>query len=123
MFNIWTSNYDTSNSLLTASTAYTLLFEYDHVRYDDEKNLRPTNLKIDLKRFGCHDYQFQVWRYSGQSRHLVYALCTFIMVLCYHFVIINHLTEAVDLENQEKEMWTIYQYKNELIRPDPRSVE
>jgi hypothetical protein len=125
IYNIWTSPYDTSHSMFTVSTAHTLLFNYNHCRYDDEQRLRLLPLKNnkDLSRFGCHDYQFQVWRYSGQSRHMVFAVFMWVMVLLYHLLIINHLTEAVKLEDEHKFMYSVYKYKNGLTLPDDRTPE
>ena len=48
----------------------------------------------DLNKVGCHGYQFQVWRYSGQSRRLIEALCTWTFVAFVHWKIIRHMAFA-----------------------------
>ena len=122
VYNIWTSHYDTSNSMLSVSTAYTLLFDYNHCRYDDEVKMRPAlKSSIDLARFGCHDFQFQVWRYSGQSRHLVYSLFTLLLIIWYHLLIINHLSKAIELDHKHVEMYKIYEYREGINTTDLRT--
>jgi len=54
---IWASPYNNSHSLFTVSSTHTLLFNYNHCRYDEESRLRNVRNR-DLDRYGCHGYQF-----------------------------------------------------------------
>jgi hypothetical protein len=65
---IWGSPYNNSHSLAAVSSNHNLLFNYNHCRYDWEQQQRFYQAK-DLDKVGCHSYQFQVWRNSGQTRY------------------------------------------------------
>jgi hypothetical protein len=59
--------------------------------YDEEENLRFYKRK-DLSKSGCHAFQFQVWRYSGESRHIVQAITTVLFTVWLHIWIVAHMT-------------------------------
>ena len=54
---IWSSQYNNSHSVFTASSVHKLLFNYDHCRYDLENKLRFYRPR-DLKNYECHGFQF-----------------------------------------------------------------
>lgn len=54
---------------------------------------------------------------------MVYSVFTFIIVLCCHLLIITHLTEAVELENNDAEMYELWRYENDPLLEDLRTEE
>jgi hypothetical protein len=79
---IWSSPYNNSSSVFCASANHQLLWNYNHCRYDMENTLRFWK-KRDLKAFGCHGFQFKVWRYAAESRYLVSAVtCLAFCIIC-----------------------------------------
>jgi REP element-mobilizing transposase RayT len=61
---IWTSPYNNSQSMFSASSVHTLLWNYNHCRFDMEAALRFYR-KRNLQTVGCHGFQFQVWRFAA----------------------------------------------------------
>ena len=95
---IWASPYNNTSSIAAVSTNHNLLFNYNHCRYDWEYQLR-FHQKKDLNTIGCHGYQFQVWRFAGQSRYFVSALFTWAFVLIVHVQMIHHMTFALYIKD------------------------
>ncbi|CDW87773.1 transient receptor potential cation subfamily member 4 [Stylonychia lemnae] len=93
---IWSSQYNNSHSLFSVSSLHKMLFNYNHCLYDEEENLRFYKAR-DLSKFGCHGYQFQVWRYSGESRHMVTFIANLIFTILFHLLIVGHLTDVLDM--------------------------
>ena len=91
---IWGSPYNNSESFASVSSNHKLLFNWNHCRYDWEQQLRFYNKK-DLDKTGCHNYQFQVWRYSGQTRYQISALCNWCYIILYHLHTTKHLSQAI----------------------------
>jgi len=58
----WKSMYNIKGLPFIASSNHNLLFNFNHTRYDLEGRLRFYKPK-NLKAIGCHNFQFQVWRY------------------------------------------------------------
>ena len=54
---IWTSPYNNCNSIFSASSAHTLLWNYNHCRYDMEAALRFYRRR-NLAAMGVHGFQF-----------------------------------------------------------------
>lgn len=77
---IWTSPYNNSQSIAAASSIHNLLFNWNDCRTDREAQSRFYQPK-NLNTLGCHGFQFQVWRYAGQSRYLVSAIANVIFVI------------------------------------------
>lgn len=56
----------------------------------------------DLSKFGCHSFQYMVWRNSGESRHLVafsaYLIFCIYMHICFatHISYVNYLVGNED---------------------------
>lgn len=86
---IWKSPFNNCNSMFSASSAHTLLWNYNHCRFDMETKLRFYE-KRDLNAIGCHAFQFQVWRYAGSSRYLISAITTLAFILIIHYHICSH---------------------------------
>lgn len=76
------------------SSNHNLLFNYNHCRYDWEQQLRFYRRK-DMDKVGCHNYQFQVWRNSGQTRYMIMALCNWAFVILYHLHTTSHLSQSL----------------------------
>lgn len=55
--NIWESKYNVSSCIFAASTVHNLLFNFNHCRFDMEKQMRFTKGK-DLSKIGTHGFQF-----------------------------------------------------------------
>ena len=94
---IWGSPFNNSDSLAAVSSNHNLLFNYNHCRYDWETQLRFYHKK-DLDKMGCHNYQFQVWRYSGQTRYQISAFCNWAFILLYHLHTTKHLSQSIYLD-------------------------
>ena len=75
-----------------------LLFQYDHCRHDEEEQLRFYKPR-DLSKYGCHGLQFQVWRYSGESRYLISSFTTLIFAIILHVVIVNQMTASLTMQD------------------------
>ena len=73
VLNIWESPYNVSSSLFAVSSVYNLLFNFNHCRFDAERKWRWTQPK-NLKDFGSHMFQFEVWRRSAKSRYFMMAI-------------------------------------------------
>lgn len=86
--NIWESKYNVSSSILSTSTVHNLLFNYNHCRYDMEKQLR-FNSKKELKDFGTHGFQFETWRSSGKSRYFTFAIGFAINGIVMHMILLQ----------------------------------
>ena len=54
-----------------------------------------------MNTIGCHGYQFQVWRYAGQSRYFVSALFTWAFVLIVHIQMIYHMSFALYIKDNQ----------------------
>lgn len=91
---IWGSPYNNSHSFASVSSNHNLLFNFNHCRYDWEQQLRFYQRK-DLDKIGCHNYQFQVWRYSGHTRYQIMALCNWTFIILYHLHTTKHLSQAI----------------------------
>ena len=52
---IWASPYNNSHSFASISSVHTLLFDYNHCRYDKEAQLRFYR-KRNLNAVGCHGF-------------------------------------------------------------------
>jgi hypothetical protein len=76
------------------SSLHRLTFLYDHCRFDMEDRLRFYRPR-DLDKLGAHGFQFQVWRYSGETRHLVYSIALFIFYAIIHVLITQHMSNAL----------------------------
>lgn len=55
--NIWESKYNVSSCIFAASTVHNLLWNFNHCRFDMEKQMRFTQGK-DLAKIGTHGFQF-----------------------------------------------------------------
>jgi len=75
-----------SHSLFAVSSLHRLLFTYNHCRFDEEEQLRFYKRR-DLTKISSHGFQFHVWRYSGESRHLVSTVTLFIYTAILHVVL------------------------------------
>jgi hypothetical protein len=91
---IWGSSYNNSDSLAAVSSNHNLLVNYNHCRYDLEQQLRFYNAK-DLDKVGCHNYQFQVWRNSGQTRYQISAICNWLFIFFFHLHTTAHLSQSI----------------------------
>lgn len=98
--NIWTSPFNNSESIASASSIHNLLLNWNDCRQDKESQMRFYRNK-DLNTIGCHGFQFQVWRYAGQSRYLVTAITNVIFVCFVQWQMIHHLKlRTIMLDNQ-----------------------
>ena len=89
--NIWESKFNVSSTIFSASTCHNLLFNYDHCRYDMEKMLR-FNKRKDVEQIGTHPFQFQVWRYSGQSRYITFGIGFLLNAWLMHDILVTQIT-------------------------------
>lgn len=76
------------------SSVHNLLFQYNHCRYDEEERVRFYRAR-DLNKLSCHDFQFQVWRYSGQSRHLISSVTLFIFYGFFHYMLVTQMSRVL----------------------------
>lgn len=104
-----------SHSLFAVSSVHRLLFTYDHCRFDEEERLRFYKAR-DLSRISCHGFQFQVWRHSGETRHLVYSIALFIFYGCLHYLLAQQMTRSLHYLGKADviEYWR-YQYNRENL--------
>ena len=58
----------------------------------------------DLSQYGCHPFQFQVWRYSGESRHLIASITNLAFVILFHLIIFDPMTYVLDLMDHQVEV-------------------
>ena len=85
---IWESKYNVSASIFAASSIHNLLFNFNHCRYDLERDLR-FNAKKDLAHFATHGFQFETWRASAKSRYFTFALGFFLNGAIMHWILLN----------------------------------
>ena len=94
---IWNSRYNIRGTPLVVSSNHNLLFNYNHTRYDLEGRTR-FYIPRDVKTFGWHAFQFQVWRNSGKSRYYAEILSLLACIIVTHTWVISYLTYARDLK-------------------------
>lgn len=87
---IWKSRYNLRGSIFIASTNHNLLFGFNHTRYDLEGRSR-FYMQKDIKAYGCHSFQFLVWRNSARSRYYAELLTVLLFVILAHVWIIDYL--------------------------------
>jgi hypothetical protein len=80
-----------------------LLFNWNDCRTDREAQSRFYQRK-NLNTLGCHGFQFQVWRYAGESRYLVSAIANVIFVILVQIQTINHLSQRQTLLENKTEI-------------------
>ena len=90
-----------AHSLFAVSSCHRLTFAYDHCRHDEEERLRFYQ-KRDLARIGCHGLQFTVWRYSGESRHLVYSVSLIIFYAILHTLLTAQMSRSLYFWNNSQ---------------------
>lgn len=95
----WNSRYNIRGLPFIVSTNHNLLFNYNHTQYDMEGKMRFYKKK-DLRKIGCHEYQFEVWRNCPKIRY--YAEFFFILgfVIWTHTLMINYFAIS-------KKIWDI----------------
>lgn len=89
----WNSKYNIRGLPFIVSTNHNLLFNFNHTRFDMEGKMRFYKKK-DLRKIGCHEYQFEVWRNCPKIRY--YAEFFFILgfVIWTHTWMINYYAIA-----------------------------
>lgn len=95
----WNSKYNIRGLPCIVSTNHNLLFNFNHTRFDMETQMRFYKKK-DLRKVGCHEYQFQVWRNCPKTRY--YA--EFFIIL--GFVIWTH-TWIIDYFGFARRVWEL----------------
>ena len=97
---IWSSHYNVhSHSLFAVSSVHRLTFTYNHCRYDEEERLRFYKPR-ELEKIGCHGFQFQVWRYSGEARHLVYSVSLIAFYAWLHYLMAAQMSRSLFYQSQ-----------------------
>ena len=117
---IWTSQYNNSHSLFAVSSLNHLLVEYNHCRFDEEEHYRFYQRR-DLSKVGCHPFQFQVWRYSGESRHIVGMVTTLGFCVLMHVLFANQMTRSINFltQNDYYQHWKSLYYEKDTISLTP----
>jgi hypothetical protein len=119
--NIWDSKYNVSHSIFSASSVHNLLFNYDHCRIDLERQLRFTNKK-DLDKVGTHGFQFEVWRSSGKSRYITFAISFILNAILMHSILLTQISQGLYLKHNEKAIESIFEaHKNLSILDNVQS--
>ena len=95
---IWKSRYNLRGSIFIASTNHNLLFRFNHTRYDLEGRSR-FYMPKDIKSYGCHSFQFAVWRNSARSRYYAELISVIAFVILTHIWIIDYLKKGDNLRN------------------------
>ncbi|CAI2363473.1 unnamed protein product [Moneuplotes crassus] len=103
----WNSKYNIRGLPCIVSTNHNLLFNFNHTRFDMESQMRFYNRK-DLRKIGCHEYQFQVWRNCPKTRFyaefffiLGFVIWTHTWIIDY-FKLANRVWELSDLHEQNQ---------------------